>query len=589
MCGIAGIVAPNGHKYKTIVEKMVKTLHHRGPDAQGFEVKEDYVLGHARLSIVDIATGQQPMKAYHQNHVITFNGEIYGYREIKKKISNYPFKTNSDTEVILALYDKYGSNLTDHLPGIFAFAIYDHQQKKLTCARDRFGEKPFYYAIGNKGEFIFASEIKAILATGLIEPTISKKALNHYLKKLYIHPSETIYQNIHVLPPAHRLVYTNGKIDVTRYWHIPPVDTSIKWSDAIVQIKELFERAVEKQLIADVPVAAFLSGGIDSTSVVYYAKKLNPELKTFSFGFGEFINEIPAAQQTAGLFKTNHTNLYADDFKIDELILEMARIYDEPLADSSTLPSYLISKEARKHVKVVLTGDGGDELLAGYAAIYNNLLYFDRDNGYATYYTRQAKELIKYHHLQSVYKQHLLQNNYFNDNCLSNLTGLKSTHNYEYAFNKNGTLADAMNMDLLDFMPGDILVKTDRASMANGLELRAPFLDVDFASFCIKLPAKYKLERNEKITKWIFKQALNEAIPQHILSLPKQGFQSPIRQWLKSPAIQSLLNDYVFDANNKVYNLISYNEATKHFKGDIQLWTILTLSIWYNHNFLINQ
>ncbi len=535
MCGIAGIIAPNSHQYKRTVKSMVSILSHRGPDGNGIKVTDEFAFGHARLSIVDISTGQQPMVTQSDNLTITCNGEIYGYLDIRNKLKNeFHFKTNSDTEVILALYEKYGSDFLRHLPGIFSFGIYDKKNRKLICARDRFGEKPFYYARGENGEFIFASEIKAIIATGLIQPKISKSALNHYLKRLYVQPSETIYSNIHVLPPAHYLTYTNNSIVVKRYWELPKINSNIKWSDALIEMKHLFEQSVERQLVADVPVAAFLSGGIDSTAVVHYAKKLNPDLQTFSFGFGDYINEIPAAQKTADLFNTNHTNLHAEDFNIKELMLHMAHVYDEPLADSSSIPSYLISKEASRHVKVVLTGDGGDELLAGYSAIYSNLLFFDKDNGFPTYHIRQLKELLKYHKFQSIYKQHLLQNNYFNSSSLLKLTGIPDNKQYHHQFKKTGTLSDALNTDLLDFMPGDILVKTDRASMANGLELRAPFLDIDFASYCISLPPKFKLERNKNITKWIFKEALSEALPQHVLSLPKQGFQSPVKEWLKT-------------------------------------------------------
>ncbi len=587
MCGIAGIIAPNSHQYKRTVKSMVSILSHRGPDGNGIKVTDEFAFGHARLSIVDISTGQQPMVTQSDNLTITCNGEIYGYLDIRNKLKNeFHFKTNSDTEVILALYEKYGSDFLRHLPGIFSFGIYDKKNRKLICARDRFGEKPFYYARGENGEFIFASEIKAIIATGLIQPKISKSALNHYLKRLYVQPSETIYSNIHVLPPAHYLTYTNNSIVVKRYWELPKINSNIKWSDALIEMKHLFEQSVERQLVADVPVAAFLSGGIDSTAVVHYAKKLNPDLQTFSFGFGDYINEIPAAQKTADLFNTNHTNLHAEDFNIKELMLHMAHVYDEPLADSSSIPSYLISKEASRHVKVVLTGDGGDELLAGYSAIYSNLLFFDKDNGFPTYHIRQLKELLKYHKFQSIYKQHLLQNNYFNSSSLLKLTGIPDNKQYHHQFKKTGTLSDALNTDLLDFMPGDILVKTDRASMANGLELRAPFLDIDFASYCISLPPIFKLERNKNITKWIFKEALSEALPQHVLSLPKQGFQSPVKEWLKTSDLKSLLDDYLFDPNNKVYELINFEKTSTYFKNhDIQLWTLLTLSIWYNETF----
>jgi len=305
MCGIAGIIKKDSQKYKPQLKKMTDSLSHRGPDAEGFYFFKDCGLGHRRLSIIDLKTGDQPMLSYNGQAGVVFNGEIYGYQEIKKNLSNYSFQTTSDTEVILALYEKYGENFVKHLPGMFAFALWDDKNKKLICARDRFGEKPLYYALGKNGEFIFASEIKAILASDLIKPKLNKKSLIHYLKRLYVHPYSAIYENIYVLPPAHFLIYQNKKIKINRYWQMPELNYQITFDEAIEKFKKLLFEAVKKQLVTDVPVGAFLSGGLDSSTIVAIASQYKKNLNTFSFGFGEWINELPYALEIARKYKTN--------------------------------------------------------------------------------------------------------------------------------------------------------------------------------------------------------------------------------------------------------------------------------------------
>ena len=333
------------------------------------------IFGHVRLSIVDLGSGQQPMLSSDKNEAIVFNGEIYGYKDIKKSLGDYAFATNSDTEIILALYKRYGHDLVDKLPGMFSFALWDERKKELFCARDRFGEKPFYYAYGTGGELVFASEIKSILASGLIEPKIDAGSVAHYLKHLYVNPYKTIYSNIFVLPPAHTLAYSDGKLTIRRYWQPPAIDNNIGLEEAARKFKDLFSKAVASQLVADVPVGAFLSGGIDSSSVVAIASQYQKKLKTLSFHFKDGINELPFAREIAAKYGTEHIELFDRDHDIGTLLLKMNDIYDEPFADSSNIPTYLISKLAREHVKVVLTGDGGDELLGGYASWYRPFLF----------------------------------------------------------------------------------------------------------------------------------------------------------------------------------------------------------------------
>jgi asparagine synthase (glutamine-hydrolysing) len=378
-----------------------------------------------------------------QNLAITFNGEIYGYREIKAKLKEYEFHTTSDTEVILALYQLHGKDLLRHLPGMFAFALWDEREQSLFAARDRFGEKPFYYAWGPNGEFLFASEIKSLLATDLLKARLDHSALTHYLQRLYVHPHQTIYSNIFVLPPAHSLVLKNGQLRVERYWELPPTKEPISEAEAVAEFRRLLERAVDRQLVADVPVGTFLSGGLDSSSVVAAASQTHSGLRTFAFGFPDATNELPYAREIAELYRTKHTELEDKHLDLVALLKEMGRVYDEPFADSSNIPMYLISRAARPHVKVVLTGDGGDELLAGYDYWYRSLWQLEQE----TYAGARSLRLLRFsnrllnqarlrvpegleraarnstvnRHKQTIASAHLAQNLYFNNDELSRL------------------------------------------------------------------------------------------------------------------------------------------------------------------------
>ena len=605
MCGIAGIIKKNAIDCEKTVRLMTDQLIHRGPDGEGFAVFQNAVLGHRRLSIIDHSTGGQPIFNQKKDTAIVFNGEIYGYKNIKKDFLQYQFQTSSDTEVIIALYEEYGRDFLDKLPGMFAIALWDEKTQTLIAARDRFGEKPFYYAFGKNNELIFASEIKAILATELIEPIISKESIAHYLHRLYIHPTKTIYENIHTLPAAHSLIYKNGEISISRYWNLPETDKTISLEEAIPKFRKLFEEAVRKQLIADVPVGAFLSGGLDSTSVVAIASKLSPKIKTFSFGYEGTKNELHFAKMAAEKYETDHYELHDQDYDIAELVLKMADIYDEPFADSSSISTYLISKLTKQHTKVVLSGDGGDELLGGYGW-YRSLL------------SMSGKEIISFPGkvlFMRILSQIALRTNYKNKiQLISKTRGLYYNKHYKNIFSAHqasnvffkkeeikklgiddlisksipswklsNTVDDAMRSDIEDYMPGDILSKIDRASMANSLELRAPFLDKNFAEFAISLPCQLKLNSFED--KIIMRRAFEESWPEVIQKRSKLGFGAPIHIWLKKPKVQKLVEEYLNDPHKKIYNYISFKKSKKYLKREMnyknyKIWILLNLSIW---------
>jgi asparagine synthase (glutamine-hydrolysing) len=603
MCGIAGIVAPEADRYRPALERMVAALRHRGPDGSGIHVFPGCALGHTRLTIVDLTTGDQPMLAADGTLAITFNGEIYGFREIKQELTDYRFHTTSDTEVILALYQTYGENYLQHLPGMFAFAMWDERERALFAARDRFGEKPFYYAWGPQGEFVFASEIKALTASGLLQPKISRESLVHYLRYLYVHPHRTIYSNVFVLPPAHSLRLKGAQLSLERYWQLPATIEVLSEQDAIAEFRRLFERAVERQLIADVPVGSFLSGGLDSSSVVAVASQHYPRLKTFSFGFRDSIDELPFARQIAELYDTDHVELEDQQTDIAELMVEMARVYDEPFADSSNIPTYLISQAARRYGKVVITGDGGDELLAGYDFWYRPLWEMEHGRAYPKsavallWYTSRAlsglrlqtpnswQQLMRGAALKrnfaSIADAHLKQQEVFSGNDLRQL-GMNGADLPPLGLETDaftGTVDDALRMDLANYMPGDILVKTDRASMAHGLELRTPYLDVDFASFCISLPSRLKMTPDED--KWILRRSYGQAWTESIRRRKKCGFGAPVDRWLKRDSVRNLKARILDNPAHSLFSLLPF-EAAQQFvvRDNYQTWILLTLGLW---------
>jgi len=609
MCGIAGIASDNAKEHQKALENMTACLAHRGPDGQNISFFTKCGLGHRRLSIVDLATGDQPMFSADRKKAITFNGEIFGYKDIRASLAKeYKFKTTSDTEVVLALYEKHGDDFMTHLPGQFAFALWDDVRQKLVAARDRFGEKPFYYAFGPNKEFVFASEIKSLLASELIQPILSKSSVAHYLKHLYVHPHTTIYENVFVLPPAHMLTWEAGKLTVRRYWEMPAVNETISLDDAVPVFKKLLNKAVENQLVADVPVGAFLSGGLDSSTIVALASRHTEHLQTFSFGFKGAGSETAFAREIASRYGTNHRELHDEGDNIGALLVKMQEVYDEPFADSSNITTYLISKLSRQFTKVALTGDGGDEFLGGYGW-YKPYLHFGaagvldpsallrhsligkmakgmRRSGANTLFGKVGSSLHNRHHGASMQKQygdvfeaHLAQSSAFTDEEISSLGLVEKEQRHTSSWQLTGTLDDAIRLDVENYMPGDILVKTDRASMAHGLELRAPFLDKDLAEFCLTLP--YQLKITSTQDKLLLREAFQHLWTDSIRKRGKQGFGAPVTEWLKQPSVKALVEEYLNDPAKKIFILLSF-DAVQGFvkKGNYRTWTLLVLSMW---------
>ncbi|AZI21922.1 asparagine synthase (glutamine-hydrolyzing) [Chryseobacterium taklimakanense] len=593
MCGIAGIITPNARNYTEEIQKMTRAIAHRGPDAEHHEFFENAALGHRRLSIIDLSqTGKQPMFSDTKNECIVLNGEIYGFDELKKKYGEYPFRGTSDTEMVLAMYQRKGTELIHELPGMFAFALWDEKKQELFCARDRFGEKPFYYAFGKNGEFIFASEIKAILRSGLIDPQFNSGALYHFLQYGYVSAYQSIYSNIFTLPPAHFLIYSNGNISVERYYEIPKNELGISLSDAKEEFTSLLKNAVQKQLVADVEVGSFLSGGLDSSTIVAMVNEFKDKQTTISFGYSGEDSELKFADEIAKKYGTHHIEIFENRGDIAAELLKISPFFDEPFADMSYVPQFKICEAAARHLKVVLAGDVGDELFGGYSFYnvenqlknhfsYNNILYkfglkqFGkfRETSYLT------KENIKHKNILDFHQNSV--RNFFSSKEIAEL-GINAKYDQQYSFKANPhSLNDIMKTDLEKYVPGNMLVKSDRMAMANSLEVRTPFLDKDFAEFCIQLPENLKLDsENDKI---ILREAMGNYWTETIRNRHKQGFGSSVEKWFEEISLMELSDDLLKNRSSKVFDVIHFSAAQKYLNKDKKHWNLLQLALWADH------
>ena len=590
MCGIAGIITPNAKNYTKEIQQMTDAIAHRGPDAAQHEFYDQAFLGHRRLSIVDLSeTGKQPMFSTTKNECIVLNGEIYGYLDLKKKYSDYQYRGTSDTEVILAMYQQKRKDLVQELPGMFAFAIWDEEKQELFCARDRFGEKPFYYARGKNGEFIFASEIKAILASGLIKPIVNHEAISHFLQYGYVNAQQSIYKNISTLPPAHFLIFSKGEITQQRYYSIPKNDLKINLSEAKEEFSHLLKNAVQKQLIADVEVGSFLSGGLDSSTIVAMVNEFKEKQTTISFGYSGENSELKFAEEIAKKYQTNHIEIHENRGDIAADLKKISPFFDEPFADMSYTPQFKICQAAARHLKVALSGDVGDELFGGYQFYtvekemkdhfsYNNILYkfglkqFGkiRETSYVTKQNQQYKNILDFH-----------QNNVRNyfSKTERNALGIKANFQQNFSFRPNAnSLNDIMRIDLEKYVPGNMLMKSDRMAMANSLEVRTPFLDKDFAEFCIQLPENLKLDSNND--KIILRETMKNYWTETIQSRGKQGFGSSVETWFEEDSLMNLSDELLKDSSHKVFDYIDFKTTQKHLNKDKKHWNLLQLAIW---------
>jgi asparagine synthase (glutamine-hydrolysing) len=618
MCGIAGFTrscAPTADA--DTLRQMGRVILHRGPDAGG-EYLDDHVgLAHRRLSIIDLSPqGNQPMLSADGRLIIVFNGEIYNFIQLREQLQRegVRFQTRTDTEVILALYERHGTACLNMLNGMFAFALWDKQQRTLFIARDRIGKKPlYYYHVGND-RLAFASEIKSLLQLPGISPEIEPTAIPDFLCYQYIPDPKTIYRYIYKLPPAHYLLLQAGaEPQISAYWDVdftrPYAGTA---NDAEEELLALLQDATSARMIADVPLGAFLSGGVDSSAVVALMAHAKPEpVKTCTIGFQDKRHdESPYAREVASLFKTNHAEYIVQERFTDTVAL-LPRYFDEPFADSSAVPTYHVSQLARQSVTVALAGDGGDESFAGYdkyavelkeqlvrQLIPKPLLAFIhgategmqgitlarkayslsgsalKNPGRAFFRTNSC---IEGHQLLQLMAAPLRQS------C-SGYDPAEHTLRYWNTMAGSDHISCMLYTDLKTYLPGDILVKVDRMSMANSLEIRAPFLDYRIIEFAASLPSDLKIKGSSK--KIILKKAFSHLLPESILNRPKHGFTVPLDVWFRGEL--KALGEASFFQQPALYELIS-KDAVKQLWQEHQsrqrdhgtiLWSLLMLALW---------
>ena len=557
MCGIAGQVTADRRPVEADrIAAMGERLRHRGPDDHGVYVHGHVGLAHRRLSVLDLsAAGRQPMCNEDESVWIVFNGEIYNFGELRAQLaSRHTFRSRTDTEVVLHLYEEYGLNCVSMLRGMFAFAIWDGRAQRLVLARDRLGKKPLFYRVDEDG-LGFASELKALVLNRPV-PDLDPVALHHYLTFQYIPAPWTIFRGICKLPPAHLLVYEDGKVTEHPYWTLR-YDEKLAGRDERElreEFRSLLEESVRLRLISDVPLGAFLSGGVDSSSIVaIMSRLLDRPVKTFSIGFAEKeFNELPYAAEVARQFGTEHQEFVVEPSAVD-ILPALVSVYDEPYADSSAIPTYYVSQLSRQFVTVVLNGDGGDELLAGYpryrtegwdrlaARLPRGITAPLRTLGARVPAGRLSKGLAR---LGSPFaRSYLARICYFSPEEKADLyepsfaARVAADDSYDLLLqwfrNVHATdlLDQLLSVDTHSYLPDDLLVKVDRATMAHGLEARSPFLDHRLMEFAASLPVDLKVRGGQG--KYLLKAAMRGVLPDHILDRSKMGFGVPIDRWFR--------------------------------------------------------
>lgn len=592
MCGILTIAGKAVELYREdTLDSMLETLSRRGPDDRGILRFPGCILGQTRLSILDIGGGHQPMRDSTHDSAITFNGEIYNHVELRKVLQDkgHRFTTSSDTEVILKAYQEYGDDCPKHLEGMFAFVIWDNAKKRLFMARDRFGEKPLFYTVDQHGSFVVASEIKALFASGSVLGEIDYDAIDAYFHLLYIPPQKTVFKNILPLPPAHYGVYEGGELKIERYWSLPNAPLRVSEAEAMHELKRLLDLSVKKCMVADVEVGTFLSGGVDSSIITHLAQNhSSARVKSFSAGFEEYINELPYARQAANIVGTDHHEIQMKS-DIASVLQKVCVSFDEPFADSSSIPQFLISEFARKDVKVVLSGDGGDEMFIGYG------WYWKQFNlGLAEKVKRNLRRDVRHMFADDPLRDHV---NYLTHmNKLERLLLWRDTSfaNSAFPIHFEGSEAlppiERINMfDLHMFLPGDILPKVDRASMMASLEVRSPFLDRRLAEFAHNIPMDYKTDRRNG--KLILKKAYEDVFGYEFLHRRKQGFSAPVQHWLLRDDIRDLVyasfiqkeaGVYAFLQEWYIKSMIRRFYEKKDLYHGYRLWILLCLELWFD-------
>lgn len=627
MCGITGKVnRETGRPVDAdLIARMKRCILHRGPDEDGTYLQAPVGFGFQRLAIIDISSGHQPMTNEDGSVVVVFNGEIYNFQELRDELlaHGHVFRTQSDTETIVHGYEQWGTGVCERLRGMFAFAIYDHARQRTMLARDRVGKKPLYYAVTNQGgnneALIFGSELKSLLADPDFPRDIDPVALNHYLTYQYVPHPYSIFREARKLPPAHWLLYEKGSVSLAQYWDLDYLPKqNITPEEAVEGSLAQLDEATRIRLMSEVPLGCFLSGGIDSSLVAAMMRRhTTGELRTFSIGFREEkFNELPYARQVADILDTRHEEFVVEPDALS-IIGKLAWHFDEPFADSSALPTWYLSEMTRRHVTVALNGDGGDESFAGYeryrlmprwekyartpalarraiqgvlgsaaalgiggnqlkrAAHLNRLTLESADRQYVHFLT----------YFTTYHKRQLYTPAFMQSLAGETLDSEKLTAWIADEFDMPAVVDRRMKMDILTYLPGALLPKVDRMTMANSLEGRSPFLDHKLMEYAATLPADIKLRDGQ--LKWILKEAGLQFFSKEFLNRPKQGFGVPIGDWfrgeLKDFTRDMLLGDRALARGwfNRAYLETLLNEHNQRTQAhEYRLWALLMLEVW---------
>lgn len=583
MCGIAGVIDFEKGVTDAEVRSMTDAIRHRGPDDEGLYINANKAvgLGHRRLSFLDLSEkGRQPLCNEDGTVWITFNGEIYNYRELKKELEQYghTFKSNTDSEVLVHGYEQWGVKLLDKLIGMWAFAIWNEKNQTLFAARDRFGIKPFYYGLQN-GRFVFASEIKAIAALKNFRRSLNYTAFADYFNYRYVPSPNTIWNEVQKLPPAHYLVWKDGKIEAHEYWKLESKNQSASHKQLVEEVDELLFNSVKIHAVSDVPVGAFLSGGYDSSAIVYYLHRMGYPLQTFSIGFENWErSEHQYAELVARHFNSQHTSYIVDEAHLETLD-HLAWVYDEPLADISTLPTFMVSKVAAQKVKAVMSGEGSDEIFVGYnwqrdyvpQTFFQKLKYTfeSHQNPYPVAYYAEAMAMGR---MDKPQQSQLL--------TIDFQKHISANSDYFYAkhFNERySPLKAIQQMDIKCFMGELVLTKIDRASMANSLEVRVPFLNHHLFEKIYGL--QERAYHHPQQTKWLLYEQLKNVLPKEVLQRKKQGFVGPDAYYMNMKWYCSELSESKLVRDGLV-NRGYVNEMLKK-DYDWRLWKLVVLEKWY--------
>lgn len=619
MCGITGYFKSEERLLsKDSLIETTNSIRHRGPDDAGYYDDENVGLGHRRLSIIDLSSaGHQPMTSANGRYIIAYNGEIYNYLQLKQELQSngFQFRSQSDTEVVVNGFEYWGSAIFEKLNGIFAISIWDQAEKKLVLARDRMGVKPLYYWHEND-LLLFGSEIKTILSYKIVKRKINIQSFHEFLYYGYALGENTMFSGIKKILPGQYLEISKDKVMTKKFWSINNINTKsqndIKESMAISQTKSLLESAVSRQLVSDVPVGVFLSGGIDSSAITAFASKhYTGKLKSYSAGF-DFDgghNELPLASKIAKKFGTEHHELIIQGKDITDVIKKMIYHHDEPFSDAANIPLYLMTQHVKNDCKVVLQGDGGDELFAGYPRYHIMSKY----NQYKFIFTtlNAVKSLIPSKYVRNKTERFypLFKNDQskirfakflteeregipeqlFTENIQKNFLQTNPFKRYEEVSKVLDFLSDNIQkllwLDTQIILPDQFLEKVDKSTMANGVEVRVPFLDNDLASFALALPSELKVKNGVK--KYILKKALDGILPNEVLYGPKKGFGVPYQNWLKGP-LKSFMEEIFNDPKIIQLNIFDYKvlniRVEEHCSGKrdwgFLLWKMMNLCLW---------